>query len=551
MMSVLSRSDKVSFGGAGVVNNPPRLIGFGISDIPGNPLNRFQGGVCVGSPVAQADFSAGEGGAHGMGLRVLVATSLGAFTDITNSVNAPVKDPIAVNVASVAAIDLASAPSTIDGAVLTSGITRVLVKDGSSVTPGTTSVDNGIYIWNGTGVAMTRSSDFAAASRRNFNTWFMVDTGTVNYGSAWKIDAATLALTTTVIVGTTAWGVVAQSAKMFPATPAIGDAFYIGSNLLMKFPGTLMSMIKPITTSSGSSTGVVTWEYWNGSAWVTLNFMSTLATAPYTNRADKSLAFGLVITNPNTIGLNQRFGNINSTWATTTINGTLAYWMRIRIINAVLITQVPTVTWVRLHSNFARVGPDGYVEYFGTARPRTTEPIQLGTMFNGGIETPTSQRLIGVTSPAIISITPLYDVFANNVTASLSSVWKPPMETDSSSNLFVRVSGSISTPAGGNFVMQINYAFIVANDVIGNTTGTTTAIGKTAVNFVFASPSTVQGAYNITIPVNISGLDPTIHTVWLKLSRLGADAADTATAALYIHAVTFSTVKWSAGEYYS
>lgn len=85
-------------------------------------------------------------------------------------------------VASTANITLSAPGSiTIDGvssATFTSGTTRILVKDQSAP------AENGIYIWNGTGSAMTRSLDA--------NTWdelvgafTFVETGTANADSGW------------------------------------------------------------------------------------------------------------------------------------------------------------------------------------------------------------------------------------------------------------------------------------------------------------------------------------------------------------------------------
>ena len=64
----------------------------------------------------------------------------------------------AARVASTAAVDLTSAPSAIDGVTLVSG-DRVLIKNGSTANPGATSIDNGVYVFNGAGSAMTRSPD--------------------------------------------------------------------------------------------------------------------------------------------------------------------------------------------------------------------------------------------------------------------------------------------------------------------------------------------------------------------------------------------------------
>lgn len=84
---------------------------------------------------------------------------------------------IAARAASIADLNLASMPATIDSIIMVSG-DRFLAKDQ------TLPAENGIYIYNGTLAAATRSSDM--------NTWnetisavLLVKEGTVNIGSKW------------------------------------------------------------------------------------------------------------------------------------------------------------------------------------------------------------------------------------------------------------------------------------------------------------------------------------------------------------------------------
>lgn len=81
-------------------------------------------------------------------------------------------------VATTANINLASAPSSIDGVTLTNG-DRVLVKDQ------TDAKQNGIYIYNGAGNAMTRSPD-ANVGTELTNAVVMIDAGASNVGTCWR-----------------------------------------------------------------------------------------------------------------------------------------------------------------------------------------------------------------------------------------------------------------------------------------------------------------------------------------------------------------------------
>ena len=86
---------------------------------------------------------------------------------------------VPARLATVAAIDLASAPATIDGVTPANG-DRVLVKDGSTVNPGTSSVDNGVYIYNGAASAMTRALDFDEDEEVVAGSVIPVEEGTAN-----------------------------------------------------------------------------------------------------------------------------------------------------------------------------------------------------------------------------------------------------------------------------------------------------------------------------------------------------------------------------------
>lgn len=81
-------------------------------------------------------------------------------------------------VATTANINLSSAPSSIDGVTLSNG-DRVLVKDQTSA------AQNGIYVFNGTGNAMTRSLDANTADELE-QAVTTIEEGTVNAGTTWR-----------------------------------------------------------------------------------------------------------------------------------------------------------------------------------------------------------------------------------------------------------------------------------------------------------------------------------------------------------------------------
>lgn len=85
----------------------------------------------------------------------------------------------AVHAATIVDINLASAPATIDG-VTPANTDRILVKDQA------TASQNGIYIYNGVGVAMTRSSDADTWNELCGAIVYVEVNGGSNDGSSWK-----------------------------------------------------------------------------------------------------------------------------------------------------------------------------------------------------------------------------------------------------------------------------------------------------------------------------------------------------------------------------
>lgn len=99
-----------------------------------------------------------------------------------------------VRVASTAPVTISSAPASIDGITLASG-NRVLLKDQSA------GAENGIYIFNGTGSAMTRALDMDA-SAETVSAAVFVSEGTTNADRGFVQTADTVTLGTTALVFT-------------------------------------------------------------------------------------------------------------------------------------------------------------------------------------------------------------------------------------------------------------------------------------------------------------------------------------------------------------
>lgn len=92
-------------------------------------------------------------------------------------------------VASTANVNTASPGASIDGIALAAS-DRVLLKNQSA------GAENGIYVWNGAAVAMTRSLDANAASEL-VNAVVTISEGTANADTVWRQDVINITLGTT------------------------------------------------------------------------------------------------------------------------------------------------------------------------------------------------------------------------------------------------------------------------------------------------------------------------------------------------------------------
>ena len=100
------------------------------------------------------------------------ATSL-ATKEYVDAVKTGLDFKDSVRVASTANVDESSAPAAIDGVTLSSG-DRVLLKNQS------TGSENGIYVFNGSGSAMTRATDADADAEVTAGMFVFVEEGTAN-----------------------------------------------------------------------------------------------------------------------------------------------------------------------------------------------------------------------------------------------------------------------------------------------------------------------------------------------------------------------------------
>jgi hypothetical protein len=555
------RYDLISFSGA--TDNPARLEGADLSETPGEIQTRFGGEVSIGLPGANAELAVGGGDSHTQGM-VLLRDDGGVFTDVTSEGNLNVVNPIATDIATTSSINLASAPATIDGIAPTIGVSRILVKDGSTANPGSESVDNGIWIWNGTGAAMTRASDFGVGLVFSDKTYFGVASGTVNGGCRYKLqtEGFPTPISDTITVGTSAFSLGDFCFHVFPASPANNDALYIGAvSLPLQFLGIKISVSLPIdVTGSLSSTDVVAWEYWNGGAWVTLPLMTTDSSAPYVSKANTSFSFDDAVLSPNSNNFQMRFGNIASSWGTTTVNGMLGYWVRARVTDAANITVVPRVVQIKLHTSRTEINSDGFVEFFGSARPIKQIPMVITGQSNAAGDPPDSQDQF---VSDVLAVGRSQNEFNNGTnTEVLGFVTELPGDLDTSTPIKIRVRWS-NRSGGGAVRWRLYYGYTTDSSIDTGTvsnvffsTGSAPGTGpnqqdvQVVTNAAASSNKMNTTDFELDISEVVARRDSASGDVlWYSLNRMGTDGTDTNGGDANVIQITPYYRSWCEGFY--
>jgi hypothetical protein len=527
----------------GASDNPAILMGDFFSVIPGEEK------YVINNTLESENMFSGSGTAITENMIVFQNA-----TNVTNQVALPAVDPFLCELATTGSIDITSAPATVDGVAPIAFFTRVLVKDGSTANPGTTSIDNGIYVWNGAGNPMTRAIDFTNSDEFFHETYFSIGNGgTVNFATRWKIDASTFT-GNTIIVGTTSWGVEAYSTQAFQNPVVLGDNFYIGLTS-DTFSGIELGITFPY---QGVSTSTMQWQYWNGGSWTDFEIMSTLAEPNYRSNANQSFGNNETFAEYETIKFNHRF-RIFDNWATTSVNGQSAYYIRANIINTSGVTT-PIIQTVKIHRNYTKINSDGFVEFFGRARPLERMELHNTNSFkNNSYTQPDFVNNVNIANN-IYALDPdiTFGRYRNSSGVSANDfIINLPPNLDTSFPLYARINFfPTSNGDTGNVYLVCCYTTAGTEQNINNNSRTNTVVSTTTpVNSTVGTYQTTD-VFELPVPTynsQISG-DPTstaenFQTMFLMVLRDANNPADTATDDVLVFKVVIWYRIWTKGIY--
>ena len=231
----------------------------------------------------------------------------------------------------------------------------------------------------------------------------------------------------------------------------------LGSGSPLMFPGVKVD----VQTAAVLGAGEIVAEYWNGSSWVEFNHVSTQSFG-------KFLPFAKQVferTGEEHIRFNYE---IEDDWA---INdpvsfGTDLHWMRFRLEGN--ITTSPVFQSLKVHSNRSEINADGYKEFFGSARPVSTLPFDIGN-FEASANSPSNAD---VYFSDVLGVGRQENLFADSTTDRVGLAKPFPSDIDTSCPIILKLywtNQDFSDP--DPFDITVYWANSVIGDTVGDSQG--------------------------------------------------------------------------------
>jgi hypothetical protein len=301
----------------------------------------------------------------------------------------------------------------------------------------------------------------------------------------------------------------------------VGQCLYIGGDYV--FPGVKVK----ITTALVVGTGTLVFEFWNGSAWISFNSMSTDADPPHDQYAQSNL------TRVNSEHIRFDIPSMSS-WATKLLNGETKYWVRYRVVTA--ITSVPEVDIFKVHTNRFEINASGLVEWFGTAEPQRN--LQFSQRLADDL-TGASPGNVALELASGITIQPQDNNFSDNQVKGIGTAMPIPIGLDTSREIHTHVLWRPSTNNTGDVELEHNYAVLNEGDLVNGTAPVTN----------YAKTTPISNQLDELIHTNLimripDALPEGLLVFSILRDATGGNAEDTFTGAVEIIQFTIEGTFW-------
>ncbi len=148
----------------------------------------------------------------------------------------------------------------------------------------------------------------------------------------------------------------ANDMTLLPAIPAVDDAYYFGAD-------GMFNILTVNVGTNGSWTGTYAWEYYNGSAWVSVSGLVDGTTGFTAGTGNRSVTY-----------------TCPQDWQQVAVNGTSLYWLRFRVVTytAVVTQPLGTQSWTNKMDNPPTVSSGVFsLWYDGTTVSATEEQLTI------------------------------------------------------------------------------------------------------------------------------------------------------------------------------
>lgn len=313
----------------------------------------------------------------------------------------------------------------------------------------------------------------------------------------------------------------------------VGNVIYIGS---IGAPFFGWNITVQSIWGAGDSDRTVT-EFWNGVSWVSVPKMVTKASSPYGSRTDIMLE-----------NLEVQRIRIGATpgWVANVVNSLTAFWIRIR---ATMMLSGPMATYslLEIQPCSTKFNADGYIEYFGGARPIKTLDWNTGLLFAGS-SSPGNQDVFLSDN---LDVGKEQNSFSNGAIDRIGFNSYLPSGIDTSFGIKFRWSW-VSTATGGNIDWVIRTGWSNDGFDIYLSAGAAPPVGVNEASISISYPVTetigtqVTQTQTIVMPkINARPVTGNPDILWLTLERNGP--ADTHSGTVSLVQVQGEYVAWSEG----
>jgi len=301
-----------------------------------------------------------------------------------------------------------------------------------------------------------------------------------------------------------------------------------------------------VTQAGTPGTGYSVTEYWNGSAWIEFTKMLTESNFPYQSHANRVAR---------EVGSFQiRFNHfLSNDWAKTTVDGVEGYWTRFRIASD--INSTFKIDHLKLHTSRTEINADGFVEFFGWARPIKQMFINYGS-FQAALNSPDNQDCYLSDKLDVGFIENRFD--SDNIDRSgFTKVM--PLDLDTSTPLKLRFKWHTKGNVAGYVKFVIRWGFSKAGDGVWDATTVAPSVGineqsQTALLYIGDNEEDIEKTTNVYL--DVADILPEIDTtdaasLWVTFERTGSDAGDTHGGDVCMHDVEMYYLSWRNGGFSS